>query len=563
MLSNTLNQTTRAKLDQGLGRFILNQFVDFWPYYLGALVSLYFTHWIQSYLPFLAKELAEKVTESIDEISLMQFAWLALGIIIFRTASRLLFFYPARILQRNIRVELVEKIEKNSPLRYSSYSPGQIFQILGNDMEQIRALVGFALLQVGNIIIAMIVLLPKLFEFNPSLVVALLPMFIAFCLFSTIVAQNRYYYRKTQDAQGEVQNFIMESYIGKKTIKNYHAEKPFIKLFDDFSWQELWYFYRAGIGVSFSIPLVPLGVGLSLLWGSHIIFQQDLGTSSIILFSGFIFLFLEPLMFLSWIGIVFTRSIGSWNRIEELVSCLDKKSSHEEYLEKNNNESFFNSDPPAMNFHVDFWNQKMKVVIQNNLWTALVGSTGCGKSEVLKQISEILKQKEQKLSYVSQEPYLYNDTIQGNIFLGKEVSSDRLKLAGKLLVLFGLDVLESTPEKLLALNVGENGKRLSGGQAKRLCLVRSLMDGAATLVWDDPFSSVDVILERKIMDDLRSMAVLEEKTVIMTTHRYSTARYCDNLIYLDRDQGLVEFGPREKLLETGTKTYEHFKDQMV
>lgn len=557
-------EQSRAVLGEGLLKLIGKQFLDYWPYYLAAIFCLYMTHWIQSYLPFLAKELAEKVTESLDEISLSQFAWLAIGIIIFRTGSRLLFFYPARILQRHLRVELVERLESQSPYRYSIFSPGQMFQVIGNDMEELRALVGFALLQVGNILIAMIVLLPKLFEFNPSLVVALIPMFVAFVIFASIVSRSRYYYRKTQDAQGDVQNFIMESYSGKKTIKNYHAEKSFIALFDRESWKELWYFYRAGIGVAFSIPLVPLGVGVSLVWGAHIIVTQDLGTSSLVLFSGFVFLFLEPLTFLSWLGIVITRSIGAWNRIDELVHRVSEESYRENYLKEKNTDKF----SQAESFHVcvEFWEKDLKLDFAKGKSTVLVSSTGEGKTEIIKQLAEIFRQKNYALSYVAQDPYLYNDTIENNIFLGETPdlrASDRKQQAIDLLKLFGLDFLEEDSEKLLKMEVGENGKRLSGGQAKRVCLVRSLMANAEILIWDDPFSSVDVILERQIFDRLKEMKLLEGKTLILSSHRLTTVKLCDHMIYLGKNMGVKEAGETSELLMKGTATYGHFEDQMV
>lgn len=549
--------TARARLGQKLGLLIINQFRDYWYWYVVAVVSLYMTHWIQSYLPFLAKELAERVESGFSDLSLWQFAWLALGIIVFRTASRLFFFYPARILQRNLRVELMQKLESKSPYRYKNYSPGQIFQVVGNDMEEIRSLVGFALLQVGNVLIALLVLLPKLIEFNPRLVIGLLPMFLGFVLFALIVSRNRHIYRKMQDAQGDVQNFIMESYVGKKTIHNYHVTSVFTDLFKKSSWNELLYFYRAGIGVAISIPLVPFGVGLSLLWGAHIIFQNDLGASSLVLFSGFVFLFLEPLMFLSWIGVVFTRSIGAWNRTQELVTLLESSSAEEAFLREKN-------ESVPLLFHVDFWEKELEVPIKERSINVLVGATGEGKSHILKQLAEVFKIRRETVSYVSQSPYLYNDTIQGNIFLGHKPSHDELVLAKEYLQIFELDYLDKDLDSLLSLEVGENGKRLSGGQCKRLCLIRSLFSKAQVLLWDDPFSSVDVILERDICQKIFSSPLLKDKTVIMTSHRLTTARRADQLILINKKIGIQESGnAREQLLNKDGYIYAHFKDQLA
>ncbi|MCR9204400.1 MAG: ABC transporter ATP-binding protein/permease, partial [Halobacteriovoraceae bacterium] len=485
---------------------------------------------------------------------------LALGIIVFRTSSRLLFFYPARVLQKNLRVELLEKLEAVSPTRYRHHSDGQLFQVLQMDMEQLRALIGFALLQVGNIVVAMVVLVPKIIGFNENLIYALTPLVIAFIFFTIFVSYNRKYYKLVQDFQGEVQNVIIESYAGKKTIKNYHAEESFINWFKEFSKLELSYFYKAGLGIGVSLPLLPVGMGLSLIWGGHIIFQEGLGASSLILFSGFIFLFMEPIMFLSWIGVVFARSYGSWQRIKNLVKDITTSSELEEQLLENNVEI---KDGEFLETHIQFWEELMTFNFPIGKWSVLFGKTGCGKSTVLTSIADILTLKKKNISYVAQDPYLYNDSIENNIFLGQEKTPERIEEAYNLLCLFGLDYLASNQEALLRMEVGEKGKRLSGGQSKRLALVRSLMAKADILVWDDPFSSVDLILEKRIIEELKAWQSLKGKTIILSSHRLTTVRASDYCLYLERERGLVESGEANSLLNPEFETYEYFKQQMV
>lgn len=549
----------KNRLDRSLTSLIILQFKEYWHYYTVAFGCLFLTHYIGSQLPFLAKELAEKVGDGLENQPVGIFFLLALGIIVFRTSSRLSFFYPARIMQKNLRVELVEKLETVSPLRYKDFSSGQLYQIVQNDMDQLRALIGFALLQLGNIIVALAVLIPKISSFNSELVVALSPMLIAFILFTLVVSSNRKYYKQTQDYQGEVQNFIMESYLGKKTIKNFHAEQSFIDLFDKASFKELLSFYRAGLGISFSIPLNPLGIGMSLIWGAWIIRSLELGAPALVLFSGFIFLFMEPLMYVSWIGVVFARSGASWKRIRDLVSRLEVPSDNEKKLLEMNPHKI----EEKMKMKVFFWDEWTDINLKRGEWSVLIGKTGCGKSEVLKQIAEILKNQGEPISYVAQSPYLYNDTVEANIFLGKEVTEELKEKAHHLLQIMGLDYLADSREELLKLEVGENGKRLSGGQAKRLCLIRSLMSEAALLLWDDPFSSVDLILEKQIVEDLNSSGLLKAKTIVLTSHRLTTVRLSEHVIFLEKQTGIIEEGKVEKLLQQNSKTYEYFSDQMV
>ena len=135
----------KKRLGQPLLSLLLKQFFEFWYYYLGAFVCLFLTHYIQSELPFIAKELADKISEGMD-YPVTKLFYLAIGIVIFRTSSRLLFFYPARVLQKLLRVEVIKRLEESSPYRYMKHSKGQIFQVVGGDLEEVRALIGFALL---------------------------------------------------------------------------------------------------------------------------------------------------------------------------------------------------------------------------------------------------------------------------------------------------------------------------------------------------------------------------------------------------------------------------------
>ena len=172
----------KIQIDKGLLAFLFSVFLKYLPYYIGAFIALSLLHFIQSELPFLAVlQMADGKQLSFSYTILI---WFALGIIVFRTASRL-FFYPARMMQRDVRVELIHRLENTLPLRYlEKFDSGQIFQIVEADIDAIRGLVGFGLLQIGNIIIALSILIPKLANFEPRLISALVPLFIGFVFYT-------------------------------------------------------------------------------------------------------------------------------------------------------------------------------------------------------------------------------------------------------------------------------------------------------------------------------------------------------------------------------------------
>lgn len=547
----------KNRLKQSFKMLLWEQFKEYKKYYFIGILALIGTHLIQSELPFMAKKIADLIFIDSKDLSAVAFIFCALGIILFRTTSRVLFFFPARLLQKSLRSELLYNLETHSPSRFKDMSAGQIFQHLTSDIEQIRALIGFVGLQGMNFVIAFFVLIPKIIEFNPKLLIAMIPLVVAFVIFTVIVNRNKRYFKLTQETQGDVQNVIIESYIGKKTIKNFHAEASFIKMFEELSLKELYYFYRSSLGISVTMPLITLGIGLSMLWGAQIIKAQDLGASSLILFSGFIFLFMEPLGYLSWIGVVLSRSHASWNRLQEFNDKVMTQTLMENEIEK------INSHESTLHLSIPYWDKKVDLNFLENSWNVIIAKTGDGKSEFLFKVCEALRFKGVNISFIAQDPYIYNDSVRRNIFLGKKENIEEIEVAKKLLKLFGLDYIIADLNQLLDLEVGENGKRLSGGQAKRLCLIRSLLSGGDVIVWDDPFSSVDLILEKEIISQIRQLPLIKSKTIILTSHRLSTVRHSDYVYYLDKEAGLIESGNVTQILNSESLTYEYFKQQMV
>jgi len=541
---------------KNFNQLVFKQFQDYKWYYLPGVICLYATHFIQSEIPFLAAELTRNSSDLKPII--WQFILFAIGIVVFRTASRVLFFYPARVLQKRLRNDLVSDLENSSPFRFREKSKGDIFQLLTGDIDQIRALIGFVGLQGANFLIAMLVLLPKLYNLNPYFLLAIIPMILCFLIFTFIVFKNKEFFRLIQESQGQVQNQIIESFNGKKTITNFHVENSFVSKFSELSLKEMYYFYRSSLGISLSMPLIALGIGLSFIIGAFYLKESGLKVENLIAFSGFIFLFMEPFSYLSWVGVVLSRSKASYQRLRNFKDLLNQVSKDEEELSRLN-KNLFNS---IESYRIPFWDKVVDIEVRVDQVMCLIGETGVGKTEFLTKLAQIARDRNQKCSYVFQEPYIFNDTVLSNIFLGKVPSEDEINLSLNYIKVFGLDVLAPVSE-VLNLEVGENGKKISGGQAKRLVLIRSLMSDAELLIWDDPFSAIDVILEKeiftKIIEDLRQ----KKKVLVMSTHRLSTLKFTHQVLFLEKNKDQMKQQLTTDALKNGTSIYEFFKDQMV
>lgn len=549
----------RQRLNRKFLSWIIHHSFEFKWYYLGAFLCLYVLQLFQSQIPERIRQLTQLMgSDKLGSISVWVFVGLALGILFFRTFSRLLFFYPARVQQKLLRMELLSLLESVPPSRYKEKNQGQIFQILFDDINNLRAFVGFGLLQIGNLIIAAWVLIPKLNQTDAYLWPAFSPLFASVGLFTIMTFINQRFFKRMMDKKGEVQQYIIESYEAKQTIKNFHREDNFIKGFFKISGEELSLFFKSSIGFAITGPYVKLGLGASLIWASLLIRKQGGSTSDLVFFSGFLYLFLEPVMFMSWVAVVISQGLAAWKRVKELHGCLISPSIEEsEFHQK----KIINTDT-KLSLSLKFWEKECDFVFNKNNWSTLVGETGSGKSYVLTRLATSLVLHQVKVSMVQQEPYLFNDTIRENIFLGKRPTQQEIEKAYELIKIFQLENLDSSIEKVLDLEVGENGKRLSGGQMKRVALIRSLMSGADVFIWDDPFSSVDIILEKKIITRLKSLDDWKHHTFIISSHRLTTVKFTDDIIFISPSAGILYQGKTEKILKED-HVINFFKEQMV
>ncbi len=203
----------------------------------------------------------------------------------------------------------------------------------------------------------------------------------------------------------------------------------------------------------------------------------------------------------------------------------------------------------------------LNFTIESGTTTALIGASGCGKSTIahllmrffetnggdiligdvsLKNIdnNELMKM----ISFVSQDTYLFSNTILYNITMGEKISFDRVKEACKKARC--LELIEGT-ENGFETVVGNGGHKLSGGEAQRISIARAILKNAPILVLDEPMASADTENEHYISEALRALS--KDKTVLAIAHRLKNIAYADQIIVLD--QGVIkEKGTHEELM---------------
>jgi ATP-binding cassette subfamily C protein CydCD len=195
--------------------------------------------------------------------------------------------------------------------------------------------------------------------------------------------------------------------------------------------------------------------------------------------------------------------------------------------------------------------------------TALVGPSGAGKSTLAQLLMRFwdpqqgtvriegedireyrLDELRRAIGIVSQETYLFNDSLAGNLRIARpDAGEEELLRAVEQAEL--KDLVERLPDGL-DTQIGEGGHTLSGGQRQRLSIARAFLKDAPVLILDEATSHLDSISERAVHKALH--ALMRHRTTLIIAHRLSTVREADRILVLDRGR-LVETGRHEELLD--------------
>ena len=201
-------------------------------------------------------------------------------------------------------------------------------------------------------------------------------------------------------------------------------------------------------------------------------------------------------------------------------------------------------------------------VIPKNSFTALVGTSGCGKStiaslimnenrpnegHVLMEDCDINNLSEEfihnKITRIRHDSYLFKGTVEDNLRMGREqATKDEMLYA-----LEQVDLLETIMDKGgLSMEITEKAANLSGGQKQRIALARAILHDSEVYIFDEATSNIDVESENKIMEVIHTLA--KTKTVILISHRLANVVKADQVLVLKNGK-IIETGTHEELMK--------------
>ncbi|WP_414548469.1 ABC transporter ATP-binding protein [Anabaena sp. CCY 0017] len=471
--------------------------------------------------------------------------------------------------QHNLRLDAYKHLQELELAYFEERSTGGLMSILSDDVNQLERFLDVGANDIIQVITTVVIIGGAFFVLAPSIAwMAILPM--PFILWGSVAFQKLLAprYADVREKVGLLNGRLSNNLSGITTIKSFTAEEYEAGRLEI---ESIAYKQSNSKAIALSaafIPLIRMLILISftalLLFGGM---EAVAGRMSVGAYSVLIFLIQRLLWPLTRLGDTFDlyqRAMASTNRVMNLLDTpfaihpgnialpVDAVRGEVEF----HNVSFAYQDRlPVME------NLSLRVTAGNTI--AIVGSTGSGKSTLVKLLLRLYEVKSGKITVdgielqdlnlrdlrrciglVSQDVFLFHGTVAENIAYGSfEATDSEIMKAAK--VAEAHEFIMELPQGYETI-VGERGQKLSGGQRQRIAIARAILKNPPILILDEATSAVDNETEAAIQRSLERITV--DRTTIAIAHRLSTIRNAD-CIYVMEHGKLIESGTHEQLLD--------------
>lgn len=476
----------------------------------------------------------------------------------------------ATTIATRMRHDIFAKVESFANAEFSRFSSSSLITRTTNDITQVQNIIQMLL---RIVIMAPMMGLTSIYKVlrYPSmawLLVVAVAVLMAIMLLILITTMPKF--KLMQGLVDKMNNVMRELLDGMLVVRAFNGEKIEEQRFDEanHNYARVSLFLNRIMSCLMPISMLLMNVlTVGIIWyGSKEIDLNVMTVGDMMAFIQYAMHVVMSFMMVSMVWVMIPRSLVSAERIAEVLdttnSVIDRKDARS--LPENN--------APIAFKHVYFKYPKAEeYVLEDISFTALpgetvafIGSTGSGKSTLIKLIPRLfdvssgsitygdidirdLKQQElrQRIGFASQKAILFTGTIESNIRFGRDITDDALEQA---VTVSQSRAIVDEKENGFKEAITQGGSNVSGGQKQRLSIARALAGNPDIYIFDDSFSALDYATDLKLRNELNELVKQRNATVFIVAQRISSIRNANKIIVLDEGH-IVGNGTHEELLK--------------
>ena len=544
-----------------------------------GLLCVFATTAIQLLPPWVLKFAVDDLMVGVTREKLIWYATLILVIAIigavFRFLMRRILIGASREIEYDIRNDFFARLQLLPLGYYQARRTGDLMSRATNDLNAVRMMIGPAVMYSSNTLLVFVVAIAVMLSIDVKLtLIALVPLpfvSIAVRYFGSAIHKR---FEAIQAQLSDLSAVVQENLAGVRVVRAYSQEAHEIARFrlanEEYVSRNRVLIRLQGLFYPSMTFFLGLGALLVLWMGGQEVIRGRITLGEFFAFNSYLAMLSWPMIAFGWVTNILQRGLASWGRMLEIMDAVP--SIRDEHVSAAGRALQVRGDISIRNLTFTYPGSDRPVLdgisleIPAGTTAAIVGGTGSGKSTLISLLPRLhepppgavlidgvdvreipLATLRGAIGFVPQEPFLFSDSIAGNIRFGgrTEHEVDAVAAAG---AVARLDKDVETFPKGYDTVIGERGITLSGGQKQRTAIARAVYVDPPILILDDALSAVDTYTEDEILSRLRG--VMRQRTSIIVAHRVSTVRHADQIFVLDAGR-IAEHGDHDQLVALG------------
>ena len=477
-----------------------------------------------------------------------------------------------------LRNETFEKMVRLPVKYYSNQSTGVLMSRITNDINLVQSSIP-TIISMFRAVLTMVGLIGVIFYMNYQLALIALVLYPIFIFPLSIISKKlRKYSHLGQERMGDLTSVLQESFSGIRVVKAFVAEEKEVDRFEKANAQTIKYANKSVLAGNLASPLTEalgsFGIGAVLLMGGYQVISGTSTTGTFIAFLAALVQIYEPVKLFANSNNALQASIAASDRVFSMFDEEDEIIENKGSIPCNAEGKDIEFKNVSFKYDNDIYALKdVSFKVKAGSTVAFVGPSGAGKTTMAHLIPRFydvtdgailiggvdikeydLYSLRHNIATVSQDAFLFNDTIRNNISYSKANATDEeIKKAAR--AAYADEFIESFPEKYDTL-CGERGVKLSGGQKQRVTIARALLKNPPILILDEATSALDTESERVVQKALDNL--MQGRTSFVVAHRLSTILNADMIVVFNKG-GIEAIGRHEEIVvssPTYKKLYE-------